>query len=535
MPKTLQYKDVQQKLLVTSNPDEIPVGSIVFWHDHRIIQEADKRFKDKYLTNPELIAHVGIIIGYEGVYPKVAHAAYEKKPVDSKKDPIKAVISCRLRAFDDRKQKEGHSFIVFKPNKKNIKNIKLTNKMVEIATKITKFNTTTKESDYDIPYSVSRSTKMSHHIRSLFTKKPKKTSYEKYLSLVTNYQIKETQYAFYHPWDYKQAIPQWEISDNPINMHANALTPFKSMAQYNHPLYQSYQKNNHKNAFTKHGFMCVQFIVWLAQCAMLELKPMSNELTKNIKRSKAQKIQDIASLSRKYTKTDDPSKWHIKRLLLYGANQKQLPSEKDYKKMFSWLDHDGKMMAPGTLIKLFMNQSDFSGGDGGKPFIVDHYHASNIDNSHTKDIIGEITDLVKTIDKLNLKHNISFNMNVYLMNFYAKIVLALAENPSRLPSLLAGGNAIRPITISNNRHIRAVARQTQPVSLFTTQTREPIQSTPSHHSYTEVQYLGEATNAIMSIFLHKLNTSTESTPSSSHKRKAPPSSGFRPQKSSRAL
>ena len=410
--------------------------------------------------------------------------------------------------------------------------------MVEIATKITQFNATTKESNYNIPYSVIRSTKMSNHIRQLSTQKPRKRNYEKHLAFITDTQIKETNYAFYNPWDYKQASPDWELSNKPMNMRANALAPFKSMAQYNHPLYQSYQKDNNNNAFTKHGFMCVQFIVWLAQCAMIELRPEFDELTDKVKKSKTQEIKDIATLSRKYTKTDDPNKWHIKRLLLFGSRQKKLPSEEEYKSLFSWLDYDGKMMAPGTLLKIFMDQSEICGGGGGdgkKPFIVDYYHVNNNENGQTQNILDEISDLVNTINQLNLKHAIPFNVNQYILNFFLKIVFALAENPNRLQSLLLGDSRQRQNTFLRNRHVNVVARQTHALSLFTSESREPIQSKPSHHSFTEVQYLGEATNAIMSIFLNKLKVTISSSKKASHKRKPDPAPSFRPKKNSRSI
>lgn len=493
MPNLLRYKNVDQKYLITTSPDDIPVGSIIFWHDHRLIIEANKKQPGKHLINPELVAHVGIVIRYDNQYPIIAHAAYEKAKAKSNKPPIQSVISCRLRALDDRSDKEAHSFIVFKPNKYNYDQNIISQAMVDIATNITHRDSVTKKSDYNIPYGTKRAVAMSKHIYELFGAKTKKTKFEKYLQEVTDRQMKETNYAFYHPWPYESDSHKKIITDSPLNMRAAALVPFKSITQYNHIHYQPYQQKNKKTAFTKHGFTCVQFIVWLGQCAMIQAQPEKNKLTHNAK-NPISDVKNMTKLSRKYTTQQDENKFHIKRVLLHGKGQNTLYSESDYKDLFKWLDYDGKMMAPGTLLQILMDQSDFGGGgDGEKPFVVDYYLASNEENSVTYDILDEINDLVTTLYQLSLKHKLTqFNTTLFLKNFYAQIAQIISYSNTTFSK------------IRQNSSVVAESNRPSTLSLFCQSSPEPVQKKFTHHSLIELQYLGITIRSMMSIFVQKL-------------------------------
>ena len=493
MTKTLHYKTINQKYLVTTNQDEIPIGSIIFWHDHHLIHQASKKRPGKHLIRPELIAHVGIVIGYDGQYPKIAHAVNEEISTDPNKEPIRSVIASRLQALDDRK-KQNHSFIVFKPNPNNSEQMLLSAAMVEIATKLTHRDPISKESSYQIPYGVNRSRKMTAHIRSLFAQKQTNVKFETQLAQVTKAQFHETQYAFYHEWDYNQPSTKKVITDEPLDIHAAALVAFKNVAQMNHKDYQKYTQKNNQPAFTKHGLMCVQFIMWLGQCAIIESNPY-DPLTNNVLNPKGS-VEKISMLSRKYTRQDDENKIHVKRVLLHNHNQTELFSEADYKDLFSWLDHDGKMMAPGTLMQILMDQANFSDGGGEKPFIVDYYHVSKVNNRQTDNILDDINDLVTTLYQLYLKHKISiFDPEIYFSQFLEKIASLLTRHE-------------RDITMSEllqNRNLKRVAEQRQQqVGIECEKINTTIKRTFSHHSHVEMHFLGISIQIIMSVFLNKL-------------------------------
>lgn len=490
MPKTLNYKRVDQNYLITTSPTEIPIGSIIFWHDHHIVEKANAKQPGKHLISPELITHVGIVIDYEGTYPRIAHAAYEKATASSKSKSIQSVIACRLRAVDKKFNNDGNSFIVFKPNKQNYEHKKVNDAMVEIAKKITFRDPVTKKNDYHIPYGKSRSIAMSKHMDQMFGNKPKKVQFEAYLKDVTKQQLEETRYAFYNPWNYKSVPPKNTITTSALDMRAAALVPFKNMMQYNHENYQEYQKENNQPAFTKNGFMCIHFIVWLGQCAMIQTNYEGDKLTENVKES-THDVADIARLSRKYTKKEDPEKIHVKRFLLEGTDAKKLYSEQDYKDLFTWLDYDGKMMAPGTLMQILLDQSDGGGGSGEKPFMVDYYRASNENSARDKSILDDIGELITILEIINLKHdNTILDTKRFLLNCFRSALSG---------SIMANTNAslVERINLEATLRLESMtysSNQVRTISFFGTPERQ------SHNRFTELQYLGIFIKTMASIF-----------------------------------
>ena len=523
MPKTLNYKRVDKKYLITTNPTEIPVGSIIFWHDHHIIKKAKAKQPGKHLISPELITHVGIVIDYEGQYPRIAHAAYEKASASSKSKSIQSVIACRLRAVDEKFSNDGNSFIVFKPNHKNYEH-KIVNKaMVEIAKTITFRDAKTKQNNYDIPYGKSRSIAMSKHMDQMFGQKPKKAKFEEYLREVTKQQLKETRYAFYNPWDYTSAAPDYTPSKKPLNMRSAAMVPFKNMMQYNHENYQAYQKENNQPAFTKNGFMCVQFIVWLGQCAMIQTSYEGDKLTENVKDPR-HAIVEVANLSRKYTKKEDPEKIHVKRFLLQGTDTKNLYSEKDYKELFTWLDYDGKMMAPGTLMQILLDQSDGGGGGDDKPFMVDYYRASNENSAQDKSILDDISELITILEIINLKHdNTVFDTKRFLLNCFRSVVSGsiMANTQASLAEMVSLEATLRLESMTYSRN------QVRAISFFGTP------ETQTHNRFTEQQYLGIFIKIMASIFLKSSRSISRSV--STKKRKQSPGSDERKHQQIRRL
>ncbi len=523
MPKTLNYKRVDQKYLITTNPTEIPVGSIIFWHDHHVVEKANAKQPGKHLISPELITHVGIVIDYEGQYPRIAHAAYEKATASSKSNTIKSVIACRLRAVDEKFNNDGNSFIVFKPNNNNYEHRKVNEEMVNIAKKITFRDPETKKNDYHIPYGRSRSETMSERMDKMFGQKPKKVKFEKYLKDVTQQQLQETQYAFYNPWDYKSVAPKKIITEAPLNMRAAALVPFKNMIQYNNKDYQKYQQENNRPAFTKKGFMCVQFIVWLGQCAMIQTSYEGDKLTENIKDS-THDVADIAHLSRKYTKKEDPEKIHVKRFLLEGTGAKKLYSEQDYKDLFTWLDYDGKVMAPGTLMQILLDQSDGGGGSGEKPYMVDYYRASNENSTRDKSIIKDIGELITILEIINLKHdNTILDTKRFLLNCFRSVVSGsiMANTQASLAEMVSLEATLRLESMTYSRN------QVRAISFFGTP------ETQTHNRFTEQQYLGIFIKIMASIFLKSSRSISRSV--STKKRKQSPGSDERKHQQIRRL
>lgn len=495
MPKIISYQNVSQKSLITTDPEDLPVGSIVFWHNHRLLNKPKhkEQKKDAHIVNPELFTHVGIVIDYDDDYPIVAHATYEKKNPKSPKKPIQAVIACRIRAIDDRKERQSHSFIVFKPNEKNREHYNIINHMVAFAKTITHRNKQTGTNDYDIPYGYERSEKMTAHMKQLNTSfKPtgKKIKYSNYLKAITKRQLEETQYGFYHFHDYNEQNTPLTISDEPLNMYAGALVPFKNIAQFHHEDYQGYQKEMEQSAFTSKGFMCVQFIVWLAQCATIEAQYTGHELTHNAKTSKVS-VQDISLLSRKYTSGQNENKRHIKRILLKNIQPKRLFAQSDYKTLFGWLDHEGKMMAPGTLMKLLLDNSDGGGGGDEAPYLVDFFYASNSDGAEEENILDEISDLIDTLEQINLKHGFtSFDRTEYENLFEEKILRIMQQNK------------IQSIQSFLNRHQKS---NNESFLLDENDIAQPLLTTSTEHRHTELQYIGMVNQIAQSVFLKKLS------------------------------
>ncbi|MDG2348113.1 MAG: hypothetical protein P8L77_01445, partial [Gammaproteobacteria bacterium] len=237
-------------------------------------------------------------------------------------------------------------------------------------------------------------------------------------------------------------------------------------------------------------FMCVQFIVWLGQCAMIQTSYEGDKLTENIKDS-THDISDIANLSRKYTKKEDPEKIHVKRFLLEGTGAKKLYSEQDYKDLFTWLDYDGKVMAPGTLMQILLDQSDGGGVSGEKPYMVDYYRASNENSTRDKSIIEDIGELITILEIINLKHdNTILDTKRFLLNCFRSAFSGniMANTDASLFELV---NLEATLRQQNMPHL---SNQVRTISFFGTLERQ------SHHRFTELQYLGIFIKAMVSIF-----------------------------------
>lgn len=498
MPKTLSSKNIDGKFLVTCTQQDLPIGSIVFWHDHRAAEKEKK--PNQHLIDPEIVSHVGIIINYQDSHPVVAHAAYEKNNPKKGTSSIQSVIACRLRAIDNNIQGHTHSFIAFKPNTKEYKYRSISKAMVNIAKKMTHRDKKTKESDYDIPYGVKRSEAMSLNIRNLLTnttQKHKKITFESILADATAKQKHETRYAFYRYSDYtKTHHTNFSTSDNPIKRKAGALVPFKVMAKFNHSQYQEHQKNKNEKHFTSQGWHCSQFIIQLIQFAIIQSTASYDPLhcitgSVSEEKIKTRKIQTVAKYSRK-----NKNKPQIKKLMDNGIDSSDsFFIESIFETLFAGFDYDGKMLAPGTLMKILLDQSD--GGDGGNGetmFTVDYFYTTKETARAPKTIIDGIGDLIGTFNELNLSHKLNIRFDQY------KQMIEVCRD---IQDVLNLSRRSKPREILQHRSIQKASQQSMFSSVNIQENQSPISHNPIN-AHCQIHYLANFISVAKLVLIKKI-------------------------------
>ena len=80
-------------------------------------------------------------------------------------------------------------------------------------------------------------------------------------------------------------------------------------------------------------------------------------------------------------------------------------------------------------MKLLLDNSDGGGGGDEAPYLVDFFYASNSDGAEEENILDEISDLIDTLEQINLKHGFtSFDRTEYENLFEEKILRIMQQN-----------------------------------------------------------------------------------------------------------